>query len=507
VKRAIRGGRSGGDVSAETPPGGATKRRASKLDPHRDKVRQLLETYPHLTVERVLEEIGKDGYKGSTTILKGLCRELRPTARIEAYDRIETAAGIEAQVDWSPMKATIAGAAETVHVFSFMLCYSRALFVAFFRREDLASLLAGLVRALEAMGGSPVKVAFDNPASIVAIRLGPIYRFQERLLALAAHYGFTPVAVRVAHPRDKAKVERPFQDIERAFLYGRAFESLGHLNEEARRWLETWNARIHGTTRERPIERLEVERKALLALPARPFDLRVSLPVGIAPDFTVAFDGVRYSVPPRLVQGRDRRVLVRADEATVEIVHGDEVVARHERCGRKGARIVLEEHRAELRALRREAREVALARKGETEDPDGYDRASRELLSYGDDGEKYLAALVATYRGAARHELRRTLEVRERMGEPAFRLALARAAAYGAAGAQVIERIARDLVRRGEVDRKAADLASPPPAVDRPDVPVRPLSYYHDILEAEARATPRTRRAGEEPIEKGGEAP
>jgi len=361
------------------------------------------------------------------------------------------------------------------------------------------------------MGGSPVKVAFDNPPSIVAVRLGPIYLFQERLRALAAHYGFTPVAVRVAHPRDKAKIERPFQDIDRAFLYGRTFESLADLNEKAVAWLDPWNARDHGTTRERPIDRLEEERKILLALPARPFDLRVTVPVTVAPDFTVAFDGVRYSVPPRLVGERERRVLVRANEAAIEVVAGEEVVARHERSGKKGARIVLEEHRAELRALKREAREAALARRGEATDPDGYDRASRELLSYGDDGERYLAALVATYRGGARHELRRTLEVRERVGEPAFKLALSRAATYGAAGAQVIERIALDLVRRGEVERRGVDPATGgSTAVARPEVSVRPLSYYHEILEAEARATPegqRTEKPGEQESEKGDETP
>jgi hypothetical protein len=168
---------------------------------------------------------------------------------------------------------------------------------------------------------------------------------------------------------------------------------------------------------------------------------------------------------------------------------------------------VLEEHRAELRTLRREARVGALERGGETPDPDGYDRASRELLSYGDDGEKYLAALVAAYRGGARHELRRTLEVRERVGEPAFRVALSRAATYGAAGAQVIERIAIDLVRRGEVERRGPELAAAgTTAVARPEVPVRPLSYYQEILEAEARATPEGPKA-EEPSEKGDETP
>ncbi len=478
VRRALRMGSLG------------PKKRASKLDRFRDKVASLLAKHPRLTVARIEEEIRKDGYDGRQSILKDLVRELRPKTKPEGYDRIETEAGIEAQVDWSPMKVTIDGRLETVQALAVTLCYSRILFVRFYRRNDLASLLPGLIRALRYFGGATVKLVFDNPTSIVAIRLGPVYRFQERLLALSRHYGFAPVAARVARPRDKAKVERPFQDIERAFLYARSFGSLDDLNDAALRWLEAWHARIHGTTGERPVDRLARERLALLPLPAKDFDTRLTISAVVAADFTIAFDGVRYSAPPRLI---GERVLVRADEAAVEILFEGTVVARHERSALKRTRVVLEEHRAELRLLRREARNEAIRRRAQGEDiadPDGYDRDARTILEFGAPGEKYLAALVATFRGAARHELRRTLEVRSRLGDLAFRTALDRAAAYGAAGARSIERIAEDLIRRGAVERPAPQPPAPSDAAARPDVPLRPLSYYHDILAAEASATP-----------------
>ena len=131
---------------------------------------------------------------------------------------------------------------------------------------------------------------------------------------------------------------------------------------------------------------------------------------------------------------------------------------------------------------------------GRAPDPDGYEASVRDfMLTFGDAGEKYLAALVATFRGGARHELRRTLEVRERVGEGAFRRALERAAAYGAAGGATIERIAEDLIRRGAVTRRAPDPRTPLLRNTSPEVPIRPLSYYHEILAAEAEATPRSR--------------
>lgn len=485
VRRALR-------TSTEPPEEAEGKeKRSSKLDPHREAIATLLHDYPRLTALRILEEIQKRGFDGSVQIVRRLVRELRPKAVVDPYDRIETAPGLYAQADWSPYPMTIAGQVVTAHALSITLCWSRVLFVIFYPGEGLAFLLAGLIEAFHYFCGVPAVIVFDNPTSIVAVRLGPVVRFQERLYALSRHYGFTPKAARVRHPRDKAKVERPFQDIERNFVYARGpFDSFVHLNAETRIRLDKWNAREHQTTHERPVDRLAEEQKALLPLPAREFDTRLTIPARVSADFTVPFDGTRYSVPPRLA---GERGLVRADEGWVEFVHEGNVVVRHERSAKKGVRIVLEEHRAELRALRREARrEVLERRKGGAAcaDPDGYDARVRDfLLEFGDMGESYLAALVATFRGGARHELRRTLEVRVRFGDEAFRLALERAASYGAAGGAAIERIALDLVRRGTVDRP---IVTPTPieAVPRPEVSIRPLSYYHEIIARAAEAAP-----------------
>lgn len=490
VRRALRAGRP---EPSDVSPGAGTAKRPSLIDAHRESIAALLEKHPRLTALRVLEEIRKSGFTGSVYIVRRLVRTLRPKPAIEPYDRIETAPGVQAQADWSPYRIEIGGETVTTHALSVTLCYSRTLFVAFFPSEDLASLLAGLIQAFHAFGGAPLAITFDNPTAIVAARLGPIVRFQERLLALSRHYGFTPRAARVRRPRDKAKVERPFQDIEANFVYARGpFDSFAHLNADTRARLESWNARVHGTTRERPIDRLALERRALLPLPAHDFDTRITFPVGVSEDFTVPFDGARYSVPPRLT---GERGLVRADEAWVEFVHEGAVVARHARSRKKGERVVLDEHRSEHRAMRREARRETLERRAQgapVVDPDGYEERVRDfLLGFGDAGEKYLAALVATFRGGARHELRRTLEVRARVGDEAFRAALDRAVTYGAAGGAAIERIAQDLVRRGSVERRKLD----PTRIDaapRPEVPTRPLSYYHDILALEAKDAPTT---------------
>jgi hypothetical protein len=121
--------------------------------------------------------------------------------------------------------------------------------------------------------------------------------------------------------------------------------------------------RVHGTTGERPIVRLERERAHLLPHPAVAFDPRLPESRRVLSDCTVRFEGAAYSVPYALVGSR---VVVKADVLGDElsIYARADLVARHRRAAR-GARVILEEHVAELRRPRFERlRERAAARAG-----------------------------------------------------------------------------------------------------------------------------------------------
>ena len=61
------------------------------------------------------------------------------------------------------------------------------------------------------------------------------------------------------------------------------------------------NLRIHESTRKRPIDRFERERALLRRPPAIPFDTDEIVPVVVNPHARIAFDGNRYSAPPRFV--------------------------------------------------------------------------------------------------------------------------------------------------------------------------------------------------------------
>ena len=186
------------------PHGPGATNQASKLDPFRETVREKVAH--RLTVARVLREIREQGYKGSRTILADYVRTLPRTAAPRgAKRRFETPPGAELQVDWSVFTVMIAGVLCCVHALGCVLAYSRYLHLRFYRDERQSTLLEGLARAFEAMGGVALRLVFDNMATVVLGRAGKnrTVLWHPRLLDFARHYAFEPFACRVRHPDRK----------------------------------------------------------------------------------------------------------------------------------------------------------------------------------------------------------------------------------------------------------------------------------------------------------------
>ena len=67
-------------------------------------------------------------------------------------------------------------------------------------------------------------------------------------------------------------MERPVSYLRRSFFYGRDFASDDDLNARVLVWLDkVANIRVHGTLKERPVDRFEVERPLLKPLARWPY--------------------------------------------------------------------------------------------------------------------------------------------------------------------------------------------------------------------------------------------
>jgi transposase len=330
--------------------------RASKLDPFLPFVRATLEQYPTLCASRLYAMVHERGYPGGADHFRHLMRHYRPRAQPEAYLRLKTLPGEQAQVDWGHFGTlTIGRAQRPLMAFVMVLSWSRQILLRFFPDARMASFLRGHEAAFRAWGGLPRVLLYDNLKSAVLERQGDAIRFHPTLLALAAHYRFEPRPVAVARGNEKGRVERAIRYVRDGFFAARTWRDLDDLNAQADAWCA-------GQAADRPCpedrtltvrEAFAQEQPRLLALPdtSFPTDERIEAKVGKTP--YVRFDLNDYSLPHTHVQ---RLVTVVASPERVRVLDGATVLACHPRSYDKGAQIEDEAHVAELAARKRAAR-------------------------------------------------------------------------------------------------------------------------------------------------------
>jgi hypothetical protein len=135
---------------------------------------------------------------------------------------------------------------------------------------------------------------------------------------------------RVRAPRDKARVENQVAYVRESWFDGETFRTLAEARRSAAAWArDVAGRRVHGTTRQVPIEAFERDEKpAMLPAPTTAFDVPVWTDAKVHPDHHIQIARALYSVPTRFV---GHTVRVRADRSTVRIYLGTELVKTHPR--------------------------------------------------------------------------------------------------------------------------------------------------------------------------------
>jgi len=322
--------------------------RPSRVDPYRAFILHTLERFPTLTAARLFAMVCERGYRGSPEHFRHVIAGLRPRPAAEAYLRLRTLPGEQAQLDWGHFgHLQIGRARRPLMAFVMVLSYSRRIFLRFFLDARMDSFLRGHVQAFIAFGGCPRVLLYDNLKSAVLERAGQAIRFNPELLKFAAHQGFEPRPVGIARGNEKGRVERSIRYIREAFFAAREFADLDDLNAQAQAWCE-------GPACERPWpedsassvrQAFEAERASLMALPEREYPLGERLAVQVGKTPYVRFDLNDYSVPHSHVR---RTLQVLADEQRVRVFDAVQELASHRRCWDSGAQI---EDPAHIQAL------------------------------------------------------------------------------------------------------------------------------------------------------------
>ncbi|HQP37127.1 MAG TPA: hypothetical protein PLI95_18205, partial [Polyangiaceae bacterium] len=256
--------------------------------------------------------------------------------------------------------------------------------------------------------------------------------WHSRFLDFTRHYGTVPFACRVRDPDRKGKKEKSFRLLEDDFIRGSSFDSLDHLNEQLRIWLDgtaqCGNLRVHGTTRRVPNEAFEHERPLLVRLPNHPFSVCEQSVRVVDRDSTLSIRGTPYSVPATLAN-RSVAVHLFAEHFEVLDQHGRVAFSRRYVSDRDKGRLVIDKtHYANL------PRRPRTGSAGDERIDQAFVRRFAELQPLVDGLKRRMKSLAPIH-------IRTLLRLCDRFGEEAFLVAARRAQDFRRFDALAVGRI------------------------------------------------------------------
>ncbi len=338
--QALSAGEWASILQAHTPElGGPAQRSAvfAEITRYHDAIVAGLETNCATTIWQRLHD--EQGLRASLRSFRRYLHEYLPEygQRVQpTVLRDDPPPGREAQVDFGYLGLWYdpeIGRKRKLWAFCMVLAHSRHMFVSVVTKMDQSAWIQAHVAAFAFFGGTPSVLVIDNLKA--GVLRADLYdpQLNRGYEELAAYYGVLIDPCRAGHPKDKPRVERPMPYIRDSFFEGRLFDSLPEINHNAERWcLSVAGMRIHGTTRQRPLEVFhQIEAPTLRPLPPQPFEPVTWTQAKVAPDCHAQVARALYSIP-YCYQGKTmlgKTLAVRVSEHTVEFYLDRELVKTH----------------------------------------------------------------------------------------------------------------------------------------------------------------------------------
>ena len=316
----------------------------SSLEPHRALVeRWFAQGVPGTAMHAALKR--EHGYTGSYSSVYRMIAAIRAALPPQATVPLVFAPAEAAQVDFGAGPTLLDPASNTPRrtwCFVMTLCWSRHQYVEFVWDQTVATWLGCHRRAFEWFGAVPERLIIDNPKCAITRACLHDPMVNRAYVECAEGYAFRIDPCPPADPQKKGIVEAGVKYVKRNFLPLRSFRDLADLNAQARGWvMQEAGTRVHGTTREQPLERFELEKPLMKPLPAIAPALASWHGVTVHRDCHVQHERVLYSVPFVLV---GKRLWLRATDGQVSIFEDYRLVATHPRGRKAGQRFTVTEH-------------------------------------------------------------------------------------------------------------------------------------------------------------------
>lgn len=244
--------------------------------------------------------------------------------------------GEEAQIDYGYLglwSDPVTGKKRRLWVFILVLSNSRHMFARAVLRMDQIAWLENHISAFEFLGGMPGRLVLDNLAA--GVLKADLYdpKINRGYEEMARHYGVLIDPARAGKPKDKPRVERMVPYVRDSFWAGREFETLREVNRELQEWcLKVAGLRIHGTTRQRPLEVFRaLEQKTLRPLPAEAYEIATWEKARLGKDCFFYAGGGWYTAPHRYY---GKELMVKLTPHLVQVYLEGELVKTHLRVAR-----------------------------------------------------------------------------------------------------------------------------------------------------------------------------
>ena len=289
----------------------------SRCAPFRDVIAGKLDA--GLSAQRIWQDlVSEEGFEASYTSVKRFVRRLGRNSPLP-FRRMECKPGAEGQVDFgrgAPIE--IDGRRRFPHVLRVVLSHSRKGHSTVVWRQTTEDFIRALEDAFWTIGGVPKTLIIDNLRA--AVKQADWYdpELNPKIREFCRHYGTVILPAKPYMPRHKGKVEAGVKYVRNNALKGYVFKSLADENAHLDRWeRQVADHRIHGTTKKQ-VKQLfeEVEKPALLPLPATRFPFFHEAQRSVHRDAHIEVDRAYYSVPPEYL---GHRVWVRWDSRLVRI--------------------------------------------------------------------------------------------------------------------------------------------------------------------------------------------
>ncbi len=291
----------------------STKIRKKKLDPYKDLILSWLREHQDIKASRV-EDWLKERFpdlKVSESTVRAYVRSLRKEYDIRKeinhrdYEAIpDPEMGKQMQVDFGEtFQKTPDNRTVKLYVIAFVLSHSRHKYAEFLDRPfTTRDVIRAHENAFHWFEGMPREIVYDQDRLIVVSENGGDIILTSEFEQYRQERGFHLHICRKGDPESKGIVERVVGYIKDNFASHRLFTNLERWNEDVIQWLHrTGNYKVHGTTKKRPVEVFQEEKKHLRPI-TKELSKTFSIPVSsitrrVRRDNTILYQSNRYSVP------------------------------------------------------------------------------------------------------------------------------------------------------------------------------------------------------------------